>query len=186
MLHFDEAGASDEEVCSRSVSAMKQMCKNNDYVLVDLPLTPSPTIASILKYSDLKIMISDYRLSRLTEIQTTIKLLRFLGVKMGEIAAVLVDPEGEFSGQSLNSIKPYMEANLGITLAEIISFDAKMSQLFYLDSQPIVQSNPNHKFSLEIARIARFISGFDYAGKAIQRLENIVPSLERKVDRKPA
>ncbi len=180
VLHYDEAGGTDEEVSSRSISEMKQLCKNNDYVLLDLPLTPAPATASILKYSDLKVIISDYRLSRLTEIQNTVTLFRFLGMKLDEAAAVLVDPEGEFPDLTLSGVKPYMETNLGITLAEVISFDAKMSQLFYLDSQPVVQSNPNHKFSQEIMRIARFITGFDFNQKTSPQIENIIPSLERK------
>jgi DNA-binding response OmpR family regulator len=180
VLHYDDVGMSDEEVSSRSIASIKQICKNNDYVLLDMPLTPAAATASILKYSDLKVIISDYRLSRLTEIQNTVTLFRYLGMKPEELAAVLVDPEGEFPGLTLNSVKPYMESNLGITLAQVISFDAKMSQLFYLDSQPIVQSNPNHKFSQEIVEIARFISGFEYGRKASPQVNNQIPTLERK------
>jgi DNA-binding response OmpR family regulator len=180
VFHFDEFSPSDEEVSSRSILSLRQMCRNNDFVLLDLPLTPAPATSSILKYSDLKVIVSDYRLAGLTETKNTVKLFRFLGMKPEEMAAVLVDPEGEFSGLTINSLKPYMEANLGIVLAEAISFDAKMSQLFYLDSQPVVLSNPNHKFSQEIAEIAKFITGFDYAGKPSPQDNNIIPTLERK------
>ncbi|OGO00561.1 MAG: hypothetical protein A2Y90_03250 [Chloroflexi bacterium RBG_13_52_12] len=180
VLHLDEVNGSEDEVSSQSISMIKQLCKNNDYVLIDLPLTPSPFTTSILKHSDLSVIVSDYRLAKIAEIQNTVTLFRFLGIKPEEIAAVLVDPEGEFPGLSLSSVKPYMEATLGITLAEVISFDAKMSQLFYLDSQPVVQSNPNHKFSQEMMQIARFISAFDYAKKASPRHDNIIQSLERK------
>jgi CheY-like chemotaxis protein/MinD-like ATPase involved in chromosome partitioning or flagellar assembly len=180
VLHYDEFNPADEDVSSRSISAIKQMCRNNDYVLLDLVLTPGPAVASVLKYSDIKIIIGDYRLSGLTEIKNTVNLFRFIGMKPEEMAAVLVDPEGEFSGLTLNNLKPYMEANLGITLAETISFDAKISQLFYLDSQPMVLSNPNHKFSQEIVQIAKFITGFDFAGRTAPPVNNILPALERK------
>ncbi len=180
VLHFDEFNPADEEVTSQSVSSLKQMCKNTDFVLLDLLLTPGPATASILKYSDLKVIVGDYRLSGLTEIKNTVNIFRFLGMKPEEIAAVLVDPEGEFSGLTLSSLKPYMEANLGITLAEVISFDAKMSQLFYLDSQPVVISNPNHKFSQQIVQIAKYIAGFDYTVKALPQINNIISALERK------
>lgn len=180
VLHFDEFNPGDEDVSSRSISSLKQMCKNNDFVLLDLPLTPAPATSSILKYSDLKVIVSDYRLAGLTETKNTVTLFRYLGMKPEEMSAVLVDPEGEFSGLTLSSLKPYMEANLGITLAEVISFDAKMSQLFYLDSQPIVLSNPNHKFSQEIVEIAKFVAGFDYASKSSPPVNHIIPTLERK------
>ncbi len=180
VLHFDEFNPTDEEVSSRGISSLKKMCRNNDFVLLDLPLTPAPATSSILKYSDLKVIVSDYRLAGLTETKNTVTLFRFLGMKPEEMAALLVDPEGEFSGLTLSSLKPYMEANLGIMLAEVISFDAKMSQLFYLDSQPIVISNPNHKFSQKIVEIAKFIAAFDYAGKSSPPVNNIIQMLETK------
>jgi CheY-like chemotaxis protein/MinD-like ATPase involved in chromosome partitioning or flagellar assembly len=180
VLHYDEFNPADEEVSPHCISSIKQMSKNNDYVLLDLLLTPAPATASVLKYSDLKIIMGDYRLSGLTEIKNTVTLFKFLGMKPEEMAAVLVDPEGEFSGLTLNSLKPYMEANLGITLAEVISFDAKMSQLFYLDSQPLVMTNPNHKFSQEIVQIARFITEFNYVSKLSPQVNNIIATLERK------
>ncbi len=178
VLHYDDISVTDEEVSSRSIASIRQMCKNTDYVLLDLPATNSPAAASILKYADLKIIVSDYRLSRLLEAQHTVTLLRCLGARPPEMAAVLVDPEGGLPGLSLAGIKPYMEANLGVTLAEVISFDAKMSQLFYLDSQPVVQSNPGHKFSQGIMQIARFINTPVLVDAASP--EKIFPTLERK------
>ena len=141
--------------------------------MLDLPLAAVPAAASILKYSDLNIIVSDYRLARVIEIQSTVNIFRYLGIRPEDTAALLVDPEGGVPDLTLGHIKPYIEANLGITLAEIISFDAKMSQLFYLDSQPVVQSNPNLKFSQEIMRIAGFISGFGYADKPIPQAAKI-------------
>jgi DNA-binding response OmpR family regulator/MinD-like ATPase involved in chromosome partitioning or flagellar assembly len=180
IYHYDEFSAAEEEVSSRNICSIRQICKSNDFVLLDMALNPAPATASILKYSDMKIIVSDYRLARLTEIQNAVTLFKFLGMKLEDTAAVLVDPEGEFPGLTLSSLKPYMEINLGITLAETLSFDAKMSQLFYLDSQPVVQSNPGHKFSQEIVQIAKFISGFDYSKKSLPPHENIIPAMERK------
>ena len=181
VLHYDEFNPADEEVTSRCVTSIRQLCRNHDYVLLDMPLTAAPAAASILKYSDLKIIVSDYRLARVMDIQNTVTLLRYLGVRRQDIAAVLVDPEDNNPGLTLDNLKPYMEANLGITLAEVLSFDAKMSQLFYLDSQPIVQSNPGHKFAQEINRVARYISGFDFMGRtAAPRIGDVVSALERK------
>jgi CheY-like chemotaxis protein/MinD-like ATPase involved in chromosome partitioning or flagellar assembly len=180
IYHHEECNAADEDANSNILSSIRQACQNNDFVLLDVAFQPSPAVASIIKNSDLKVIISDYRLDKLAEIQHTVTMFRFLGLKLEDLAAVLVDPQGEFPGLSLAGLKPYMEKNLGITLAETLSFDAKMSQLFYLDSQPIVQSNPNHKFSQEILQIAKFITGFTFNQPTTLQRENVLNVLEKK------
>ncbi len=180
VLHYDEFNPSDAEVSPHYVSDIRQTCKNNDYVLLDVPLAEAPATASILKYSDLSVIVSDYRLAKVLEIGNTLTLFRCLGIRPEQTSALLVDPEGDFPGLSVCNIKPYMEANLGINVAEVISFDAKMSQLFYLDSQPVVQSNPNHKFSQGIVQIARFILEFNFNQKSRPRADHAVSALERK------
>jgi DNA-binding response OmpR family regulator len=180
VLHCDELNTADEEVSARCITTIRQTCRNNDFVLMDMPLNATPAAASILKYSDLKVVVSDYRLAGVMEIQQTISLFRYLGIRTEETAAVLVDPEGEVPGLTLNGIKPYIEANLGISLAEVLSFDAKMSQLFYLDSQPVVLSNPNHKFSQGIIQIARYLADFNFDKKNLQTAVDTLPALERK------
>jgi CheY-like chemotaxis protein/MinD-like ATPase involved in chromosome partitioning or flagellar assembly len=180
IYHHEECGAADEEANSNSLSSIRQACRNNDFVLLDMAFHPAPAVASIVKYSDLKIIVSDYHLDKLAEIQHTVNMFRFLDLKLKDLAAVLVDPQGEFPDLSADRLKPYMEKNLGITLAETLSFDAKMSQLFYLDSQPIVRSNPGHKFSREIVQIAKFITGFDFSKKTSPLRDSHLPVLEKK------
>ena len=180
ILHIDAATDTGDETAAGSISLIQKVCKNNDYVLIDLPLNPSPFTTSILKSSCLTLIMSDYRLTNIPEIQNTVTLFRFLGIKLEEIAAVLVDPEGEFPGLTLNNVKPYIEANLGITLAEVISFDAKMCQLFYLDSQPIIQANPNQKFSQDIKQIAKFIIANKYVRAEPPPAARVIPSVEKR------
>jgi MinD-like ATPase involved in chromosome partitioning or flagellar assembly len=179
VLHIDMVSAGEDEAATSSLSLIEKVCKNNDYVLIDLPLTPSPFTTAILKNSGLTIIMGDYRLSSIPDIQNVVKLFRFLGMKAEGIAAVLVDPEGEAPGLSLGNIKPYIEANLGITLAEVISFDAKMCQFFYLDSQPVVQSNPDQPFAQNIKQIARFIMACDYTGLETPPSRRVISSLEK-------
>jgi len=180
ILHIDTATDTGDETAAGSISLIQKVCKNNDYVLIDLPLNPSPFTTSILKSSCLTLIMSDYRLTNIPEIQNTVTLFRFLGMKLEEIAAVLVDPEGEFPGLTLNNVKSYIEANLGITLAEVISFDAKMCQLFYLDSQPIIQANPNQKFSQDIKQIAKFIIANKYVRAEPPPAAIVIPSVEKR------
>jgi DNA-binding response OmpR family regulator len=178
ILHIDEAADAGEEAAG-SANLIQKICKNNDYVLIDLPLNPSPFTTAILKNSNLTVIMSDYRLTNIPEIQNLVTLFRFLGMKLEEIAAVLVDPDGEFPGLSLTNVKPYIEANLGITLADVISYDEKMCQVFFLDSQPFIQSNPNHKFSQDIKQIARYLIGLNYTEAPPPPARKVIPSLEK-------
>jgi DNA-binding response OmpR family regulator len=179
ILHIDTANGTEDESVAGGVSLIQKVCQNNDYVLIDLPLQPTPFTTSILNSSSLTVIMSDYRLANITEIQHTVMLFRFLGIKLEEIAAVLVDPEGNFPGLTLGSVKAYIEANLGITLAEVISFDAKMCQLFYLDKQPIIQAYPNQKFSQDIKQIAKFIIANKYARAEPLPATRVISSLEK-------
>lgn len=179
ILHIDAVAEPEDETSANNVNLIQKVCKNNDYVLIDLPLNPTAFTTSMLKNSSLTIIMSDYRLTNIPEIQNIVTLFRFLGMKLEEIAAVLVDPEGEFPGLSLGNVKPYIEANLGITLAEVISYDARMCQLFYLDSQPIIQSNPNQKFAQDIKQIAKYIIAFYYARIEPPPSRRVIPSLEK-------
>jgi len=181
VLHYDEFNPSDMEVSPQIIHHIRQICANTDYVLLDLPLTAAPATSSIIKYSDLAVIVSDYRLAKVLEIRNTLNLFRCLGLKPEDTSAVLVDPEGDFPGLSVCNIRPYMETNLGISLGEVISFDAKMSQLTYLDSRAIVQSNPGHKFSQAVTQIAKYVSGYDFNKKAaLPHVDNVMPALERK------
>jgi MinD-like ATPase involved in chromosome partitioning or flagellar assembly len=124
--------------------------------------------------------MSDYRLDNLLASKNTVTLLRFLGIISEKIATVLVDPEGRHPNLTAANLKPYIEANLGITLVEVISFDAKMYQLFYLDSQPIIQSNPNQKLAQDIKQIARYIVTFNYTKQEPKNLRKVIPTMEIK------
>ena len=176
ILHIDTV--LEDEASAANINLIQKVCKNNDYVLFDLPLYPTPFTTSILKNSSLTVIMSDYRLTNIPDIQNTVTLFRFLGMKLEEIAAVLVNPEGEMPGLSLGNVKPYIEANLGITLAEVICYDDKLCQMFFLDSQPFIQSNPNQKFSLDIKQLAKYIMAFNY-NRAEPPARKVMPSLEK-------
>lgn len=179
LLHVDAVAGSEDEVSANNVNLIQNVCKNNDFVLIDLPLNPDSFTTSVLKNSTLTIIVSDYRLTNLPEIQNIVTLFRFLGLKLEDISAVLVDPEGEFPGLSLGNVKPYIEANLGITLAEVISYDTRMCQAFFLDSQPFIQSNPNHKFSQDITQLAKYIIAFNFARMEPPPARKVISPLEK-------
>jgi DNA-binding response OmpR family regulator len=177
VLHITE-GADENESAAGSIELMQSMSGATDYLLVDLPLKPSPFTRSVLKSSELAVIASGYKLGDISEISNIVRLLNFSGVKPVKTAAVLIDTEGTFPAASLSSIKPYFEANLGIDLAGVISFDVKVYQLSYLESQPIIRSGQNTQFSQNIRQIARYILSHNsktidphMAGTRIPRLE---------------
>ena len=180
VLHLDEASGRKDDIADNGLDLIQKVGKINDYLLIDLPLKPAPFTTSLITAGDLMIVMSDYRLKYLRETQNTVTLLQFLGIVPEKIAAVLVDPEGKFPNLTLGNLKPYIEANLGVALAEVISFDARMYQLFYLDSQPIIQSNPNQKFAQDIKQIARYIATFSYARPEPPSLKRVIPTMETK------
>jgi CheY-like chemotaxis protein len=179
LLHLDAVTNINDEAAG-GPGLIQKVCKSNDYTLIDLPLQPTTFTASILKSSGLTVIMSDYRLVNIAEIQHAVTLFRFLGLKLDEITAVLVDADGEFPGLTLSNVKPYIEANLGIVLAGVISFTPEINQLFFLDSQTFIQSNPGHKFSQDIKMLARFITGYSYAKAELPPAGRVIPSMEKK------
>ena len=180
VLHVDEMYDGKNGVTDNSLDLIQKIGKTNDYLLVDLPLKPARFTSSMLTGSDLTIIMSDYRLNYILAAKNTVTLLGFLGIMPEKMAAVLVDPEGKYPNLTTTNLKPYIEANLGITLAEVISFDAKIYQLFYLDSQPIIQTNPNQKLTQDIRQIARYIVTFNYASQEPKPFRREMPTLEIK------
>jgi DNA-binding response OmpR family regulator len=180
VLHLDEASSSGNGASESSLDLIKTIGKNNDYLLVDLQLKPNIFNSSVLTGSDLTLLFSDYRIEKLQETKNTITLLQFLGIEPEKIAIVMVDPEGKNPNLTTQNMKPYVEAALGITLVEVVSFDAKTYQLFYLDSQPIIQSNPKQKLAQDLKRIAQYITTYNYTREEPQQSMKEKPPLEVK------
>jgi DNA-binding response OmpR family regulator len=180
VLNVDEVSDVSNVVPDTSLELVKKISRANDYLLVVLPLKPSAFTSTIISGADLTIIVSDYRIENIQGIKNTITLLRFLGITSEKIAAVLVDPEGRYPNLTANNLKPYIEANLGVTLAEVISFDAKLHQSYYLDSQPLIQSTPNQKIAQDIRQIARYIMTFGYEKEEPKKIVTDIPTLESK------
>ncbi len=157
VLHITDDAVEDESAAENSLELLQGMSGATDYLLIDLPLKPSPVTKSVLATCELVVIASGYKLKDLSEIYNFIRLLDFNGITTEKIAAILIDPEGTFPGPALSSIKPYFEANLGIDLAGVLSFDAKLYQLSYLESEPIIKSGQNNQFAQNIRQIARYI-----------------------------
>lgn len=182
VLHVDDMFNGQNNTSENSLEMVQKIGKANDYLLVDLLLKPSYFTSSMLMSSDLIMILGDYRIDNLLAVKNTVTLLQFLGVALGKMAVVLVDPEGKTRNLTVNNMKPYIEANLGITLVEVVSFDAKMYQLFYLDSQPVIQSNPNQKLAQDLKQIARYIATYSYAKQEPKQTKKINPPAEMRID----
>jgi MinD-like ATPase involved in chromosome partitioning or flagellar assembly len=133
----------------------------------------------LLATCELAVIVSGYKLKDISEIYNIVRLLSFSGVSPVKTAAILIDTEGTFPAASLSSIKPYFEGNLGIDLAGVISFDAKLYQLSYLESQPIIKSGQNSQFAQNIRQIARYILSHNINKKDPLKPIARVPHLEK-------
>ena len=157
ILHIDEDTGHDDERSAKQFEIVQKMGLVNDYLLINLPFKVSGLNKSILCHSSLCIIVSDYRITQIADVYSIATSLKFLGVTPDKIATILVDTEGKHSSTSLLSGKPYLEANLGITVAGVISLDVNMYRLSYLDSQSIISASPNSQLVRDINTIAQFI-----------------------------
>jgi Flp pilus assembly CpaE family ATPase len=178
VLHITE-GAEASDDAGHSIELLQGMSGTTDYLLVDLPFKPSPFTRSVLAICELVVIASGYKLKDISEINNFIRLLDFSGISPQRIAAILIDPEGTFPGAALGSIKPYFEASLGIDLAGVISFDAKLYQLSYLENQPLMKSGQNSQFAQNIRQIARHILTHNVMKRDPLRPTARVPHLEK-------
>jgi len=180
ILHIDEDNGHDDDKSAKQVEIIQKMGLVNDYLLIDVPFKVSDLSRSILSHSSLCIIVSDYRINQIAEIYSMAKSLGFLGITPDRIAAILVDTEGKYSSTSLLSGKPYLEANLGITLAGVVSFDVNMYRLSYLDSQSIVSSSPNSQLVRDINTIAQYILTYKHTEYSSRQPMQKTPGLEKK------
>ena len=181
ILHIDEDTGHDDERSAKQFEIVQKMGLVNDYLLINLPFKVSGLNKSILCHSSLCIIVSDFRITRLAEIYSMATSLRFLGVTPERMAAILVDTEGKHSSTSLLSGKPYIEANLGITLAGVVSLDVEMYRLSYLDSQSIVNASPNSQLVRDINIIAQFILTRKHTAQDSLKTVHEKPGLEKKL-----
>jgi len=123
---------------------------DTDYLLVDIPSKPDPSAASVISGCDLVMVVSSCKLDYIDETKNIVKDLLFLGIAPDKTAALLVDPEGILPSAILDSIRTYLETNLGIEMAAGISFDAKAEEISY-------QESPDSHPAQDILKLARYI-----------------------------
>jgi Flp pilus assembly CpaE family ATPase len=179
VLHVDGDSKSKDGVATGNIELLHKMGDVADYLLVGLPFKPTLFARSILSSCDLIIVASSCKLDNFYETKNVIKMLLFLGITTEKIAAVLVDPEGILPSESLAGIGPYLEAHLGIKLAGVVSFDARVHPLPYLKSQPIIQFDSGSQLALDIKQIAQYITSHSRQKRETGQPETRVPSLDK-------
>ncbi|OGO07531.1 MAG: hypothetical protein A2Y92_05595 [Chloroflexi bacterium RBG_13_57_8] len=155
ILHID--GDAGEDPAAANIELLRKMGDTADFLLIELPFKPTPFARAVLAESDLIMVASSCKLDDIYETKNVVKVLLFLGIAPEKTAALLVDPEGMLPSASLEGIRPYLETNLGMEMAGAVSFDAKARQLSYLESHPLVQSNPGSQLAQDIRQLAQFI-----------------------------
>lgn len=179
VLHIDRDSESEDSVATGNIELLHKLSDVADYLLVDLPFKPTPLARSILSSCDLIIVASSCKLDNIYETKNVVKVLLFLGITAEKIAGVLVDPEGILPSASLAGIKPFLETNLDIEMAGVVSFDAKVHQLSYLESQPIIQSSPGSQLAQDVKQIAQHIVSHSNQKQEPGRSRARVPHLEK-------
>ncbi len=154
VLHISEAAGDNG---TDSIEVVRGMSGATDYMLIELALKPSPFTKAALAACEMTVIACGHKLNDMSGISEVIRLLGFSGVPPEKIAAILVDPEGIFPPAALSSLKPYFETTFGVDLAGVISFDAKVYQLSYLESQPLVRSSQSSPFAQSVRQIARYL-----------------------------
>jgi CheY-like chemotaxis protein/cellulose biosynthesis protein BcsQ len=179
LLHVEDNSGPEDDAKAGTIELLHKLSDATDYLLVDLPLKPTPLARTILSRCDLVVIASSCRFENIYGIKNIITVFNFLGIPPEMMAAVLVDPEGTLPSASLTGIRPYLESNLGIQLAGAVSFDVKSQQLSDLEGQSIIQSSPGSQFAQDITQIARYIVGYGGPTTEPARSETKVPGLEK-------
>jgi CheY-like chemotaxis protein/MinD-like ATPase involved in chromosome partitioning or flagellar assembly len=89
-----------------------------------LPFQPTAMTRSLLSRCDLALIVSDHTTESLTGVKSTITVLRFLGIPLKRIGAVVTDPVGTFSQKELPNIKSYIEPNIAVSIWGIIPYES--------------------------------------------------------------
>jgi hypothetical protein len=139
VLIFDSESLAGDETEAENTGSLQAARGIADYLLVDLPFRPTSFARSVLAASDLVLVASSCKFDFLSEAEDIVKVLLFLGIAAEKVAGVVVDPDGILSSASLADIKPYLEANLGIEMAGVVSFGADAGDELDRDIEQLVR-----------------------------------------------
>ncbi len=142
ILRILETPARTESILPSTIDLLfDKLGEVTDYCLVDLPFQPTAPTRMVLARCDLAIIVGDHTIEALADIKSVVTVLNFLGVSSERIGAVIVDLRGTFPDMA--RIKPYVEANLGITLLGTIPYNIKPPVESSSDSLPLIMSSPD-------------------------------------------
>jgi MinD-like ATPase involved in chromosome partitioning or flagellar assembly len=131
--------------------------ETTDYFLVDLPFVPTALNRTLLAKCDLALIVSDHTTEALSGVKSTITVLRFLGIPLKRIGAVVTDPLGTFSQKELPNIKSYIEPNIAVSIWGIIPYEADTAMVLSSGSQPVILSSPDCPMVCAIKELAQRI-----------------------------
>lgn len=148
-----------ENVSPANVDSLLDRLKEvTDYFLVDLPFQPTGATRAVLLKCDLAIIVSDYSPDALSGVKSTVNVLRFLGIPLERIGAVVTDPEGTFPKGELPKIKSYVEPNITASVLGIIPHDTNAALEPSSDGTPVILSSPNSPMACSIKELAQYIT----------------------------
>jgi hypothetical protein len=138
VIHVD-GDSQDGDGLAEDSEILLEMSGVADYLLVGLPSQLTTFAGEILINCDLIIVASSCKIEFLPETENVVKALLHLGIDTDKVAGLLFDPEGILSSASLADIRPYLEANLGLEIAGVVSFESGPSDRMSQDIETLAQ-----------------------------------------------
>jgi hypothetical protein len=152
VLHVDGGFQAGDGLAAEDIALLPEMSGIVDYLLVGLPSRPTPFARPILLNCDLIIVASSCKIEFLSATEKVVKALLYLGIDTEKVAGLLFDPEGILSSASLTDIRPYLEANLGLEIAGVVSFESSLGDRTSQDIETLAQYIvPHGRLKLEPA-----------------------------------
>ena len=128
-----------------------------DFFLVDLPFEPTLLIRTLLARCDLAIIVSDQTTEALTGVKSTVTAMRFLGIPLKRIAAVITDPVGTFPQKELPNSKAHIDPTIAVSVWGMTPYAANAPTAPSFSKPPIILSHPDCPMACAIKELAQRI-----------------------------
>ena len=147
-----------------------------DYVIADIPYSPSEGVRSILKQFDIVVLVAsawsdgligvDSKATLLEKMDIDEHWLAAMGINQQQLTIVVVDREGLFSHVIYSEMKPIIESIIKIPFLGVISHDADLFPGFESQSVPQILTKPQHPIAVSLKQLAEqlFACEFKAAG----------------------
>lgn len=139
------------------VSLFEVLQTMGDYVLLDVPSSPSEADKAVLSKCDFIVLVTGSGRDDLATAGATTVLLDRLGVGRERLGAVAIDRDGLLSDVELSTIVTIVESIIGITLLEVVPHDDKASLEFEPQGVPVILAEPLRPMAASLRQVADWL-----------------------------